>query len=432
MLPGQTPLPCRMGRIVAVGNNAEVTALRGADTSIIDLQDAIVLPGILADAHDSGSETSSSPLVVPVDGSRSAHLTELLSQVRRVVNGTAAGTWVVGKDWPLPTSDHLEPRDILDQFAPHHPVFLRDTQGELAWVNSKALRLAEVDEQTEAPANGTVGRHPTSGRLRGTITLAAIDWFEHRVSDAAFPSKESADDLGSTYHRRWSVLESRVRQSAEAAQTTASTPAEPATEPGNMSDLAESSPDAASFNEPRLGQALRHEAEHDRARRHHQVSQHGAEESGEIPPLSDYLEDAIHQLIHDESSAADSDGSPRVLTPGEYADMTVIDQDWLELLKRNELSRLHATRVSAAIFDGDLVHNRQLDGAQGNGLHDLRVADPRRRKSSAARQLSLDQAGAALGGARPCCGECRYGRDQLNANPSVVHSIHGGPGRPTD
>ncbi|WGF88037.1 amidohydrolase [Marinivivus vitaminiproducens] len=156
-------------RVLAAGSRAEINALIGDDTHVVDLEGRLATPG-LNDAH-----MHLLPLGVgmaEIDLRVASGVTTLDGLLRRVaerVATAAPGAWVLGRGY-----DHFEldvgrhpTRDELDRVAPDHPVYLVRTCGHVAVANSKAFELAGVDEATPVPAGGAIERK--DGRLTGLM-----------------------------------------------------------------------------------------------------------------------------------------------------------------------------------------------------------------------------------------------------------------------
>jgi len=57
----------------------------------------------------------------------------------------------------------------LDEIAPNHPVFIQQVSGHWAVVNSRALEVGGVTEETPDPKGGSYGRELQTGRLDGVL-----------------------------------------------------------------------------------------------------------------------------------------------------------------------------------------------------------------------------------------------------------------------
>ena len=66
----------------------------------------------------------------------------------------------------------------LDEAVPDHPTFVEHRGGHTAWVNSLALKAANVDENTPDPPGGKYDRDPATGKLDGHVREVARETFE--------------------------------------------------------------------------------------------------------------------------------------------------------------------------------------------------------------------------------------------------------------
>lgn len=160
------------GRISAVGPAAEVAALRGPRTEVVDLAGGLLLPGFV-DAHVH-------PVMAGMERSRCdlAELTGLDAYLEKIAAYAAAHpdrAWVQGGGWSFPAFPGGAPhRDLLDRVCPDRPVYLINSDHHGAWVNSRALELAGVDAGTLDPADGRIERD-AGGRPTGMLHEGAMD-----------------------------------------------------------------------------------------------------------------------------------------------------------------------------------------------------------------------------------------------------------------
>jgi predicted amidohydrolase YtcJ len=161
----------RKGIIVAVGRAADITALRGKDTQLLDLGGDTVLPG-LHDLH-----------VHPVFAGISARqcsilqgspLKETLRIVKACAEKAKPNEWVIGGQWDASALGQVPNRAMLDSVAPNIPVLLSDTSGHSSWANSKALQMVGIRKGTPDPKGGIIERD-ASGDPTGVLREAAAD-----------------------------------------------------------------------------------------------------------------------------------------------------------------------------------------------------------------------------------------------------------------
>ena len=125
-----------------------------------------------------------------------------LNAVLDILKGCIAdipeGEWLRGGQW----NDGLfasgkTPKTILDEIAPKHPVFLMDWSVHNAWVNSKALELFGIDNDTPDPSGGVIVRDPESGEPTGILVDNAA--YDYRRELPVYSLRERAEALS------WSI-----------------------------------------------------------------------------------------------------------------------------------------------------------------------------------------------------------------------------------
>lgn len=158
----------RRDRVAATGGDADIEALIGPDTRVIDLAGRAVVPGF-NDAHEHLLSLGLAQLEVNLRATEVRTLDELLRRVKQRVERARPGDWIVGGRY-----DHFELdvkrhpyREELDRIAPDNPVFLKRTCGHMGVANSLALKLAGVSERLPQPPGGHV--ESQNGRLTGLL-----------------------------------------------------------------------------------------------------------------------------------------------------------------------------------------------------------------------------------------------------------------------
>ena len=165
-------LALRGGRILALGDEAEVRGHVAAAAEIVDLHGACLLPGF----HDSHLHLTQHGLELSqIHLADVASVGEALERVAEEVAATPAGTWLLGSGFAL---QRWGVADLLcadlDRVAPHHPVLLRSQDHHSAWANRLAFERAGIDAATPDPPNGTLLRDAT-GRPSGLLLERALD-----------------------------------------------------------------------------------------------------------------------------------------------------------------------------------------------------------------------------------------------------------------
>ena len=167
----------RGDRIVAVGEDAALLALKDAHTQVVDLRGAFAMPGF-NDAHTHIAAAGAQRLAVDLDGAKD--LAEMQERIRTYVAKLGPGQWVLGGGWDHTKwpSKTLPTRQDLDAVTGGHPAYLERTDGHIAVVNTAALQAAHITGKTVAPAGSKIdldaNGEPT-GIIREAAALALVE-----------------------------------------------------------------------------------------------------------------------------------------------------------------------------------------------------------------------------------------------------------------
>lgn len=195
-LPKAQAVAIAKGTFGAVGSNRDVLRLATARTRKLDLGFKTVLPGF-NDAHSHPVEAGVEHLrKVACDRDAIGEIKALLNE--RAKN-TPPGQWVLGFLY----DDGKTPRPInrhdLDDAVPDHPVLVQHRGGHTGFVNSRALELAKITDQTPDPPGGRF-EHDAEGHLTGFVGDAGMQVFIRLI-----PRNYSRDD-----YRQGAALISKV------------------------------------------------------------------------------------------------------------------------------------------------------------------------------------------------------------------------------
>ncbi|MEJ6488934.1 amidohydrolase [Leucobacter sp. USCH14] len=152
-----TAVAVRGERIVAVGDDASVLALRGPGTRVVDARGGLITPGFV-DAHVHAAFAGVERLSCDLSGAGTPEETFALIREAAAAGGAGGAdpdSWITGGGWshelfPNPT------RDQLDAIVVDRPIALSDAGHHTLWVNSRALELAGVTRETPQPPNGRI------------------------------------------------------------------------------------------------------------------------------------------------------------------------------------------------------------------------------------------------------------------------------------
>jgi predicted amidohydrolase YtcJ len=189
-------------RIAAVGTAADITALSGPRTKIVDLKGAFVTPGF-NDAHVHIDSTGS--LLVGVNLLEIHEAKAFTEAIRGAAGRLPKGSWITRGDWGAyeqwsagssgaatgatrgagPFTPSLA---LVDPVTPEHPVFVQRFDRSMYLANSLALKAAGITEATPNPPNGEIVKD-AEGRLTGILRGAAADLVRKVVPPVPFEQR---------------------------------------------------------------------------------------------------------------------------------------------------------------------------------------------------------------------------------------------------
>lgn len=165
--PRVTALAVTNGRIIAIGNDAEILKLKSPTTKVIDLNGAFAMPGF-NDAHTHIASAGQQQLTVDLTGSKS--LGEMQSRIRAYAATAPAGSWITGGGWDhtLWPLKKLPTKADLDSATGAHPAIFERVDGHILIANTAALNAAGITASTLSPAGAQID-HDADGKLTGIL-----------------------------------------------------------------------------------------------------------------------------------------------------------------------------------------------------------------------------------------------------------------------
>jgi predicted amidohydrolase YtcJ len=160
------------GKVVATGD-AKILA-DYPDAKLVDGRGRSLLPG-LTDAHAHVYGLGFLNVSLNLAGTRS--LEAAVAQISEYSVANPDADWIQGRGWNQvlwPAKKFPTAADI-DAVVGDRPVYLRRIDGHAAWVNSAALRIAGIDDDTPDPVGGKILRDEY-GRATGVLVDKAMDF----------------------------------------------------------------------------------------------------------------------------------------------------------------------------------------------------------------------------------------------------------------
>ncbi|HEY3228023.1 MAG TPA: amidohydrolase [Roseiflexaceae bacterium] len=169
----------RDGRVISVGSEGKVQAAVGGRAEPINLRGRAVIPA-LTDAHVHLVWHGLARREIRLEG-----MDDLDVALQRVAAGAAGlpeGAWALGGGWDHSLWGGRWPTAAaLDALIPDRPVLLSRKDGHSAWVNSRALQIAGIADDTPDPPGGSVQREKK--RATGILFENAVDLVRRHIPD---------------------------------------------------------------------------------------------------------------------------------------------------------------------------------------------------------------------------------------------------------
>jgi predicted amidohydrolase YtcJ len=189
----QQALAIVKGRIVYVGSNAGVAAYIGPRTRSVDLGGRMLMPG-LVDGHMHPAVGGASLLKCNLQYERLT-LGQMQARIQGCLDQTRAREpdgWLEVVNWfqeaMLPAGT-VATHAVLDALKTRRPIFVRSSFGHTGLVNSRAIQLAGIGEDTQDPPHGQIGRD-SAGVPTGIFDDAA-----QRLVDRLIPPASPEDNV---------------------------------------------------------------------------------------------------------------------------------------------------------------------------------------------------------------------------------------------
>lgn len=194
-------LAVKAGRIVALGDDAQMEGMIGDETDLIDLDGRTAIPGIV-DSHCHPDSYAArikrwrnlEPSAIP---SRDA----LLSLIDQETKDGRSDRWFVGYRFNENESGGYPTLAELDRAGNGRPVFILRTDGHLALTNAAGLKACGIGADEPDPPFGRFDRDPKTGAFTGLLRETAAQRLLAHVHDGDTEA-DVADGLEAVF-RDW-------------------------------------------------------------------------------------------------------------------------------------------------------------------------------------------------------------------------------------
>jgi hypothetical protein len=173
---------------------AEVQALIGPNTRVIDLGGKFAMPGF-NDAHIHLFGAAYAKLQIDFTGVKS--IAEFQDRIRARLKDYKPGEWILGRGWDhtLWPGKKFPARQDLDSVSTDHPMVFGRLDGHVAIANSRALKIAVVTRDTPDPPGGHIERDASSGEPTGMLEESAMSLVYGRIPRYSMEQRRRAFQL---------------------------------------------------------------------------------------------------------------------------------------------------------------------------------------------------------------------------------------------
>ncbi len=192
--PNAEAVAVKGNKIVFVGSSDEVQDFVGESTEVTDLQGKTVMPGFVS-PHDHLIASSWTSLGVPIYEAKDR--ADALRMIKEYADANPDKKVIQGIGWDTNMLGGYPTAKDLDTAVPDRPAFILDNTIHDAWLNTAALRAANITKDTPDTVPG-VTFWMRDGEGNPTGIAIEIQWFEAYGQVAWDPEnmiKESAETL---------------------------------------------------------------------------------------------------------------------------------------------------------------------------------------------------------------------------------------------
>lgn len=171
--PEPASIAIKDNKIVAIGSEVEMKHHAGENTKIYQFHNQLIMPGF-HDFHLHIMQGAVALNGVNLFAARSED--EALEMIREFAESTPENPWVIGFTWDAGYWDtqQLPNRYALDRILPDRPALMIHAEFHYAWVNTKALEIANITRLSEPPSFGIIGKDE-NGEPNGLLYEGAMD-----------------------------------------------------------------------------------------------------------------------------------------------------------------------------------------------------------------------------------------------------------------
>ncbi len=192
--PWAEAVAIRDGKFLVVGSNADVKAVTGKGTKVVDLKGGFAMPGI-GDVHIHPALMMAKRAFCALPGTfYEPTEKQVLDELKKCIASYPKDRkWFIAQGFTTPAmSSKTLTREVLDKLVPDRPAYIEDETGHNAWFNTLAMKAAGVTKDFKDTPEEFFSR-TKDGDLAGVAYegamnpfLAALPPFDTALKKIAF------------------------------------------------------------------------------------------------------------------------------------------------------------------------------------------------------------------------------------------------------
>ncbi|WP_332649875.1 amidohydrolase [Lysinibacillus sp. 54212] len=196
-IPRQAAILVEDNKIVKVGTSLQdLKPLLHDNVTVYNFEDSLIMPGF----HDFHLHLFPGALQLEsVDLSETKSAEDVIDVLKKEWDTHKNKKWIIGFSWDNGGWENtaLPTKEMLDKHFPDHPIVLNHLECHYCWVNSKALELAGITEETPNPQFGEIVKDEN-----GKVTGILMEKAQSLVQELAysFTKDEKLNMLNNFFH----------------------------------------------------------------------------------------------------------------------------------------------------------------------------------------------------------------------------------------
>ena len=169
-------------KIIYVGSDQDALKYKTKSTELVDLKSAVIIPGLI-DSHAHVAELGE--MLHRVNLIDVASPQEAIDRILAFTKNSEKGQWIIGQGWDEGAwANNYPTRQMLDQYFPDNPVYLRSLHGFGGWGNTLAFKMAGIDKSTDIPVGGEILKDE-QGELLGIVLNRATKLMNESIPETS-------------------------------------------------------------------------------------------------------------------------------------------------------------------------------------------------------------------------------------------------------